>query len=270
MCVASVALIPFTAGLSAPVAIAGGITTALGSATSVGTSITEIALLKKKVEEAQEIIKKDKESFEALKQWLTHANDITEALNVVLNIESGKTIDNVLNVIRNFTTLALTVQSTLQRHTIIKTLITATKEILPQEFGHARIVANIVGLLAVIALLNNNNPEIFKDVSKTMSVVTTGLSVMETTASLVQPFIKTDAAILQNVGKNFGQISATAVAKGAVAVIGMSIDVASIVLTSIDVHKGSLSEEGQQITEAADKMVQEADMLENVYFEIHH
>lgn len=254
---------PLTAGLTVPLAIAGGSISVLGSATSVGASITEMAKLKSKIQEANLILEQDKESFVVLKLWLNHANELSDALDKVLAMDGEHRIEGLFKILRDFVQLILSSRDRIERNEMVKTLVKSTISKVPRELMHTTLTTNLVSLLLIIAILYNRNEKDFENASITLKVIANIVTFMDFSVDVLQSasnFIKTEIAIASNVSKT--------VTKAAVALFGMSLDMASIILTSMDVHKGSLSSEGQNITKTVERLRQESCILEKVYGEL--
>lgn len=260
---ASTALTPVTFGITLPLAVAGGTIAVVGSAASIGTSIAEMTTLKGKVQEANAILEQDKESFDVLKMWLTHANDLSEALDRILSMDEENRVEGILKILRDFVDVIFSSKNRILRNEMVKSLVKSTIKKLPRELLHSTLTSSLVSLLLTIALLYNRNDKIIKDASNTLKVLASVVTAVDFSVDVLHSasaFIESDIAIASNLSKS--------VTKAAVALFGMSLDMASIVLTSIDVHKGSISTEGQNITGTVDKLREETQILANVHNEL--
>lgn len=225
--------------------------------------MTEMAKLKSKVKETKKILEQDKESFEILKIWLTHATELSEALDRILAIDEDDQIEGIFRILRDFVEIILASKSKDERNEMVKTLVKSTIKKIPRELIHSTLTSNLVSLLLIIALLYNRNHKVFENASKTLKVMANIVSLVDFSVDVLQSasaFIKTDVAIATGVSKT--------VTRTAVALFGMTLDMASIILTSIDVHHGSVSGEGMKITDTANRLREESTILRKVYLEL--
>lgn len=262
MCLASAISIPFTLGLTTPLAIAGGSILAVGCSTSIGTSITEITLLNNKVREAQEIVKKDKDKYEELSRWLTRAQELEKALSEVLNIDIRKDIkDSVIKLINQI----LKFYEKLSNSKIgaiegLQKIFRFLPEPLKTSIPLTSIAPYIFILLAIgLMYLNRENRLVIDLASVAFRGLVGFLSLLDDSKDIarIAGLFTRNTVLANNIGK--------AVFKGVLSAAGIALDVMGIVMTSIDLSKGSCAPQADKIEKAAEELEKEADLLKEVY-----
>lgn len=259
MTLASAIMIPFSFGLTTPLFIAGCGVTAAGCSASIGTSVTEAVLLNSNVKKAQEIVDEDKKRFEDMNNWLEHAADLDKKLSQLLSINVVKEVaKKVLVLVKK----GIRMQSQLRLNFIEKAFGNIV-DYLPQNlqalplFAWATVISILVTFF--VLLLNSENRLVFDCASLTIRSVAGVASLIDSSMDVLGL-----TRVFANAAKGAGNV-AKAVTRGGVAALGIALDVAGIVLTSIDVHKGSLSPEAIKIEEVAEELENEARLLEEVY-----
>lgn len=232
-----------------------------GCATAIGTSITEVVLLKTKVDNAQAIINEDKQLFQEMNSWLDHAAKLEEALSEILKIDIVK---DIVDSVKDLVDRGIRMKDDYTRLNYIERGVNAIMTIFPPNLEQAIPVLAVVTIISVLVtvfllLLNTENRFVFDCASLTIRSIVGVASLADDAFDLARfgSLFTSNAVLAKDLVK--------AVTRGAVAVLGMALDVAGIALTSVDIHKGSLSPEGVKIAEAADDLKEEAVTLERIY-----
>lgn len=250
-------LIPFTAGLSTPFAIAGGAVTISGSSTSFGTAVTEKVRTNKLIKEAQKNIKENEKCFLAMADYLEHEKKLTEALSEILKIDIVK---NMIPGIKNFVGKGMKIKNPSERLEyieknvliIIKDLKKDIAETVPQIA-----VITIVSLLSAIFVSMWHKENQFALEHKALHVK----SILEIVSISDEIF---DWVGLITGKAAFAKSIVKAATRGTVGALSMAIDGAGIVLTSIEIHKGSPSSHAIKIATAANELEKELEILQEV------
>lgn len=219
-------------------------------------------MLKSKVDKAKELTKKDEEYFKSMSEWLEHATDLQEALSEVLDIDIVK---DLTEQVANFVCETKTIMKGSERKAAIEAGInTLMKKLLPKFTPYLREIIEVVNIIAILVavflvLQNTKNRLIFDCVALTIkSILGVGSLALGSFNILnLSKTLAANAAVAKNLSR--------AITRGAVAVVGIALDVVGIVFTSVDIHNGSLSPEAEKISEAACSLREEADTLDRVY-----
>ncbi|XP_035233899.1 uncharacterized protein LOC118205716 [Stegodyphus dumicola] len=259
-------LIPFTGGLSAPIAAAGGIVSLLGGGTSLGTAITECALVSRRIKQAKNILEEDRKKCEWMLIRIQQSEDLQKAINDVMNLDIFKRmVKDLAAIVQETRNKFSKIQGTfyrMQSNQFMKMLMPIMFSIIEEKLGltpellKIRIAVFLAIFLVLVIQSDNQN---LADISITTLRLSGGIG-----ASAV--FIKSvdDMSVVLKSGLRNGTILApirSAVIRG-LAVAGLALDVINLILTSIDLHKGSISEHAKAIEHAADEMEEELRKLE--------
>ncbi|KFM73688.1 hypothetical protein X975_23170, partial [Stegodyphus mimosarum] len=258
-------LIPFTGGLSAPVATAGGVVSLLGGGTSFGTAITECALISWRIKQAKNILEEDRKKCEQMLIHIQHSEDLQKTIDAVMKLDifqrMVKDLAALLQETRNKFSDIQEKFLRMQSNQFMKMLMPIMSSIIEEKLGLApellkiRITVFLIIFLVIVMQSDNQN---LADISITTLRLSGGIGAGAVFINSVD-----DMSVVLKSGLRNGTILApirSAVIRGLV-IAGVALDVINLILTSIDLHKGSISEHAKAIEHAADEMEKELNKL---------
>ncbi|GIY63646.1 uncharacterized protein CDAR_480201 [Caerostris darwini] len=259
-----------------PLAIGGGIASGIGGATVCGTAVTELVLLKKLMGEAKDSIEKDLEEFRPLQAWFDRSDELMEALQDVLDFnllkklcEQGKAFFEEYRRQKHKIDKDFPSKFGRQLNFLVNLLVTESD--LLAKFGVACAPAIISFLLAMFVVpmgdrMLHDRIELLQRLTIGMlSGVDAGVNLGRATC-IAGTMVKNAFRGVPTVAENMPRLFARSfkIFTG----IGIALDVTSVVLTSIDLHNGSLSEQGKELKKAAQCLQDEYDRVEHVHVAI--
>ncbi|GFU60889.1 uncharacterized protein NPIL_53001 [Nephila pilipes] len=258
-----------------PLLIAGGIAAGVSGTTVLGTSVAEIAFLKKRMTKAKAVLENDKEHFRHLQEWFERSNDLIEAIEKIVGFKIMADVqEELLLFYGQFKSLKnLIEENFMDRLKPLLTILIAkllSNGYLLAKFG-PDLAAVLISFILVmffipmrdsylcdrLALIQRLTIGVCSGIGAVSNFRTAAVGVMARKA--MTEAVKGAPTVAENVPK----IAARSIR--VFAGIGIALDVTSIILTSIDLHKGSLSEQGKELKKVAEQLQEEFDFVEQVY-----
>jgi len=246
------------AAIAAWLAIGGGVATATSGVSGIGTAAVEWVLLKSHMDDAKAIIDADVEQFHGMMKWFRHSHDFIQAIEKVFFFGIFQSI------FQDFEAFFQKAQTLFEKHqysSMDRELGLIFDKICKMEISlllTPELVIAVVGVLLVIFLVHRRYRFFF--------------SVIEATVKVSLVFRVADAGLdaasgataIVSKGTISGVKSAPRVLLGALAGIGIALDAATIVVSSIDMANGSVNEHGKKLDEAVQKLTEELELLREV------
>lgn len=213
----------------------------------------EIALSKINVEEAQEIIVEDKIATRDLGGWLVHGQDLIEAEELVMTIDVEK--DTKKSLSEFFYQISDVLTGTGRTRFIRKILglffTAGIVKYTPQEFWQ---LASVLSIWLTIMIIQNRNRMIFDCISLLFKG---SLAILSLTNACVDAAEALTSKIMYRIliSKDVN----TALVEVSFAALSLSLDAAIILLLSIHISNGSMSDEGKKILKVVEKMKEETE-----------
>ncbi|CAL1264679.1 unnamed protein product [Larinioides sclopetarius] len=254
-----------------PLAIGGGVASGLGGATVFGSSIAEIVLLKKRMDQAKVIIENDSEKFRPLQKFFDRSNELMEALNEVIGFDLMNKIHEELKVFyQEYRSRKLQVDSNFMDkvrpiiNNLVNLLVSHSNLLIRYgpEFTSVAISFVLAMFIAPMGdmVLFDRIVLIQRLTVGVLSGLEAGLSLRTAVAGVAaRRALQGVPTVAENMPKLFARSFKI------FAGIGLALDVSNIILTSIDIHRGSLSEHGKKLKEAADQLQEELEYVEQVH-----
>ncbi|CAL1264681.1 unnamed protein product [Larinioides sclopetarius] len=222
-------------------AVVGGVAAAGGAVGNVGATVTELVLTEKGKDEAKEIIAEDRRRMEQLGLfgfWV-ELNDAVDDL--FGKSTASKILEDLIDFLNNVPPILDDIQPILKPlHTCLKLILPGITKFLLVGISLASVILSI---FFVVFLIRRHGWAILihRHVLGFVSAVDAGVEITRLIA----------AAGLS--GSELGELIprqlAGRIAVGATAAVGIVLDIATIVISSIDLAKGSLSDEASMISE---------------------
>ncbi|GFT39408.1 uncharacterized protein NPIL_309211 [Nephila pilipes] len=254
-----------------PLLIAGGVATALSMTSTVGTSVTEIVYLKKRMGQAKTIVEKDDEQFKALEEWFVWSRDLMEAMNKLVGFNL---MDVITEEMKLFCREFINLKSQLNENTVyrilpvllsvIKMLCSAHLAALYGTELAAVIISFIIPILIVMANIYDRITLIGHLTIGMSSIVSSAMGFKA--LSTVKKSMSDAISRSPTVTKAAPQV----VARSAKALVGVGIalDSITLLLTANSLRQGSLSEQGKELKGMAEDLQKGFDFVEKVYNEL--
>ncbi|XP_015919827.1 uncharacterized protein [Parasteatoda tepidariorum] len=253
--------------------IVGLATAVVGGAATFGTSVTEIALLNKSIKKATNVLRNDQDTFKNMTPWFQHAQDLITLIETVIGFDVAK------EVYRNFTDCnediaKLTALENGEVHPKLKELIedcvektapSGMKGILNENM---LLIPAVVAFFFVAILLHSKNNLILGSVVRSHRLVLGLIKILDLGSDLGMTIASVAMKTGVVVTKEVSQATARMVAQSALFGFGIVLDVANLVITTIDIRKGSKSTKANDINAIADRMENELNVLESIYKEL--
>ncbi|CAL1264754.1 unnamed protein product [Larinioides sclopetarius] len=251
------------AAVTVPLAIGGGVTSALGGGVVVGTTGTELVLVKNRLEKVKTLIEEEKERFSAMAHWFTHPEELENAINSLVDFDI---LTEILPEVQNF--LEISEQKKMTDDEFKNEFKQILKDSLGKmnkdnklknEYGN-ELAPVVITFVFVVCLLKVHNRIVLDCVMITQRLALGLMSVL-------------DLGVLAGslIGKLAVRSVASTIAKFAVAEIltclGIIIDVLNVVFSSIDLHKRPETKHTKKIKEVAEKFEKIFLFIEGVYNE---
>ncbi|CAL1264689.1 unnamed protein product [Larinioides sclopetarius] len=269
--VVGLSLLTPLAAVTLPLAISGGVASALGGGVVVGTTGTEIALLKNKLEEAKILAMQEKSSFSPMAQWFTHAEELKAALEYLLDYgllkEMSEDVKKILGGVMS--TKALTVEFKQRFKNVLKICMGKMCKMskIREKFGD-KIAPIVMTFLLVVCLMRDHNRIVLDSLIITQRLVL-GL---KSTLDIAVQTSNLAAGLATRGTAAAGKAAPAAVARIAVmetlVALGVVIDVINVVQSSIALHTRAQTRHAKKVKEAAEKLEKEFLFIENVYNEL--
>ncbi|GFR30272.1 uncharacterized protein TNCT_107671 [Trichonephila clavata] len=258
-----------------PLLIAGGVAAGISGTTVLGTSVAEVAFLKKRMTKAKTALEVDQELFRHLQEWFERSNDLIEAIERIVGFKIMADIqEELLLFYAQFKDLRSFINDSFmdKLRPLLAILIAKLLESgnLLARFG-PDLAAVLISFIVVmffmpmrdsylcdrLALIQRLTIGVCGGIGAVSNFRTAAVGVMARKA--MTEAVKGAPTVVENVPK----VAARSIR--VFAGIGMALDVTSIILTSIDIHKGSLSEQGKELKRIAEQLQEEFDFVEQVY-----
>ncbi|CAL1264683.1 unnamed protein product [Larinioides sclopetarius] len=227
-------------------AVVGGVAAAGGAVGNVGATVTELVLTEKGKDEAKEIIAEDRRRMEQLGLfgfWV-ELNDAVDDL--FGKSTASKILEDLIDFLNNVPPILDDIQPILKPlHTCLKLILPGITKFLLVGISLASVILSI---FFVVFLIRRHGWAILihRHVLGFVSAVDAGVEITRLIA----------AAGLS--GSELGELIprqlAGRIAVGATAAVGIVLDIATIVISSNDLAKGSLSDEASMIFEVAKEL----------------
>lgn len=263
----SIAAIGLTGGsVTVPLMIAGCVVAMTGGSTALGTAIKEVILLKQQIEAVQKLLKREEHCFQNISELLRHTSEYIDSVSEIFNFDVfaefmddfGKLLSilgdsakkqaktYVLNTLFNYLTKGLSVPLTA-----------------PTSKVDYRKLAEIFKELII---MHHENHLVFESIVMTARIC---LQIGRSMADL--PGTEVVAALVKatNIGSATFRVSMSkAITQGLFAGVGLAIDVTSLILTYIDIHKGSKCPKAEEVRRISEQLDWEFDLVKRIYAEL--
>ncbi|GBL92588.1 hypothetical protein AVEN_270842-1 [Araneus ventricosus] len=260
------------AAITLPLAISGGVASALGGGVVVGTTGTEIALLKNKLEEVKTLAMQEKASFSTMAQWFTHTEELKAALESLLDYcllkEISEDVQKLLDGVMD--PKKLTVGEFKHRFKYVLKLCMGKMcklSKIREKFGD-RVSPIVMTFVFVVCLMRDHNRIVLDSLIITQRLVLGLMSTLDIAAQTGQ----LAAGLAMKGTAAAGRAAPAAVARiavmGTLVALGVVIDVINVVLSSIDIHKRTQTKHAKKVKEAAEQLEKEFLFIESVYNEL--
>ncbi|GFY60221.1 uncharacterized protein TNIN_348581 [Trichonephila inaurata madagascariensis] len=263
-------LCPPLAAVTVPLAIGGGVTSVLGGGVVVGTTSTELVLLKNKLEDAKALIAEEEENFSSMKPWFVHSEELMKAMEELVGKDMLKgLIDDVkilfeLEKLNDTENLSKKFMSTMEG--IVSKMCKSCSQIVT-KFG-SDLAPVIISVLVVLCVVSKKTHIVLDCALMThclalgfASTADIGIGTGRLIAGMAMNGTTTVARVLPGtIGR--------AVALGAFVALGAALDVVNVVLSSIEIHNGAQSSQADEIDRVAQLLEEEYSFLLGVHDEI--
>ncbi|KAF8789134.1 uncharacterized protein LOC129956435 [Argiope bruennichi] len=254
--------------VTVPLAIGGGIASAVGGTVVAGTTGTEIALLKKKLEGARALVQQEMERFFAMTHWFSFPEEVKKALESLLSYnllkemaaDLKKFFDEVTRE-ANLTVGDFKLRFKEVLKLCMKKMITSSK--ITYEFGDD-VAPVVMTFVFVFCLMKGQNRIVLDCVMITQRLAVGLLSVFDLGVQAGQLIGRLALKGAASAGEALAKFAIMEALVG----LGVLIDVVNVVLSSIDLHKRPETEATKKIKEAADKLEKVFSFIESVYNEV--
>ncbi|GFT39411.1 uncharacterized protein NPIL_309221 [Nephila pilipes] len=265
-------LVPPLAVVTLPLAIGGGIASALGGGVVVGTAGTEIVLLKNKLDESKTLISEEEANFSRMKLWFEHSQELMTAIEEFVGKDLLKELTEEAKEL--FDDVKKMTDFKLEEHNkkFMSIMIGMVGKIckssnIVQEFG-PEVAPVIISFVLVFCVVSGHN-RIILDCALLTHHLLIGFT---STADLGVGTGRLVAGMAMNgtaaAGKVIPGTVGRAIALGAFVAIGVALDVVNVVLSSIEIHKGAQSSHADEVNHVAKLLEDEYSFLLNVYKEL--
>lgn len=276
------ALTPLTMGLSTPLTIEGIVTSSLGGVTSLGTAVTELCLLANKIKIARKIVQKDKEEFNVLAELFDHAGAYMRALEDFVGLDPVAKVVNALELCNVATGKSVTSHTSrsstsrkilaLEASGIQKKVLDIAKAILPPTLHGIAVPLSLI--IAVVA--NPNLSELLQEMRQLHHdnpVIYEIITIIYRIQILTLADMQANCVSCVNTAAKFGTITVSATVGQTIssvlfAGLSIAIDVMSLTLTSINLHKGSYCHSAECVRKVNEQLTSEFDIVKSVYTEL--
>ncbi|CAL1264693.1 unnamed protein product [Larinioides sclopetarius] len=253
------------AAITLPLAVGGGVASALGGGVVVGTTGTEIVRLKNNLEEAKTLVMQEQASFLTMAPWFEHTEKLKTAINSLVSYSLMKEMSQVLQGFHDVNATDLNVSSFVDRFKrALKICIRKMRESSNIMQSYGVVAPAVMTFVIVVCLLRYHNRivldcamQIDRLVMGMMSMMDIGVQTGRLTVGLAS---KGAAAA----GRAVPVVIATTVFVAA----SVAIDVVNVVLSSIDIHTRPITEHAKKIKEASEKLEKEFRCIESIYNEL--
>lgn len=244
---------------SSAATLAGGGASLVGGGVVAGTSLTKCGLVKQKMKKAKKVLKEDQKAYQAIMKWFERTVDLEEAVEAVVDFQVMKTLATEL---KDFANDFKSKNATRFRETLKKILdfILDTNDNLVASVG---IQLTSIILTFCVVVVVSRNCDILDSVILTNCMVLGLMSGLDFGVEVGRGIVM--AVKGGTVAAGVSSELARATFHGVLGGIGLTLNLINIVLTSIDIHKGSLSKQGTQILNASRKLDDELEFLDKVY-----
>ncbi|GBN77686.1 hypothetical protein AVEN_226809-1 [Araneus ventricosus] len=270
--VAGLSFLTPLAPVTLPLAISGGVASALGGGVVVGTTGTEIALLKNKLEEAKTLAMQEEVNFSTMAQWFTHTKELKEALGSLLNYalvnEMSECVQKFLDGMINLKNLKVGDFKN-QFKQVLKMCMGKMSKCskIKDEFGDD-VAPAVMTFIFVVCVMRDENRLVLDCVMITHHLALGLMSALDigvhTSRMIVGLATKGTAAA----GRTAPAAIARIAAMGTLVALGIVIDVLNVVLSSIAIHKRLQSKHAKIVKDAAEQLEKEFLFIESVYNEL--
>ncbi|CAL1264685.1 unnamed protein product [Larinioides sclopetarius] len=232
---------------AAPFAVAGIIAAASGAAGAAGSSVTELLLSQKSLKEAKEVIAEDRRLLEHL-----GISDFFNELNGIFDDIFGKSISSeILNDLMEFLHQIPQTVNDIRPH--LSTLNSLLTKLLPKitEFLiiGPPLAAVILSIIFVIFMIRRRGCFILSN-NVVLGLVRTADASVEITRLIAAAGLKGSSALAAQIPRQL----AGKIAVGAIAGVGIALDLATIIMNSIDLAEGCHSDEVKMIYAVVDHL----------------
>ncbi|GBN98152.1 hypothetical protein AVEN_132419-1 [Araneus ventricosus] len=252
------------AAVTVPLTLGGGIACGLGGGVVLGSSATQIALLKKHLEEAKRTIKEHDEKFSLMAHWFTMPEELKKTLESVVSYEILKEVGEDLK--------KFFAEVTHKTNMTIGDFKIRFKEVLKlgmQKLNKSGKITSefsdvftpiVITFIFLVCLMKGKNRIILDCIMINQSLALSLISIL----NLGVPAGQLANGLIRGVGEFGDDFFKLAFAKILVGV-SIAIDVLNIVLTSIEIHKRPEPQETKKIKDAAEQLEQMFLAIEKVY-----
>lgn len=259
---------PPLAAVTLPLAIGGGVASALGGGVVAGTTGTEIVLLNNKLKEAKVLIAEEEENFSCLKHWFIHNEELMKAIEDLVGRELLQDMmEDVKKFFKEVEDKADTYNQKLME--LLKKCVgkMCCSEYVIKKFD-AEISPIVMVFVFVVCLMSRRNRIILDCALITQRLAlglmsALGLSV-QTGRCIAGLFMKGGA----EAGKAVPAAVARVVGFGVFVALGVAMDVLNVIHSSIDLHKGAKSSHAKEVRYVATLLKEEHSFLQNVHEEM--
>ncbi|GFR32335.1 uncharacterized protein TNCT_563781 [Trichonephila clavata] len=259
---------PPLAAVTLPLAIGGGVASVLGGGVVVGTTGTEIVLLRNKLNKAKALITEEEENFSCLKHWFIHNEALMKAIE---DLVGHDLLQEMLEDVKKF---FKEVEDNTDKYNqkLMELLETCVGKMCCSKYiikkFDSEISPIVMTFVFVICLMSGRNRIILDCALLTQRLA---LGLMSALGISVQTgrFV---AGLVMKGGAEAGKAVPAAVARvvgfGVFVALGIAMDVVNVVHSSIDLHKGAKSSHAKEVRHIADLLKEEHSFLQNVHKEM--
>ncbi|KAF8789135.1 hypothetical protein HNY73_007104 [Argiope bruennichi] len=260
-------LLPAAPAVISPLVVNGGIAAGVGGFSSLGSKVAELALLRQRMEAAKKVLEGDKRTFAYMENWFKHTKELIDAVEDVIGFNVIK------QLYEDMDTLFADVKRLHDLKSKSPRWLKAAMRFCVRHMLSAKLFAKYLGpglsavivtFMFVIVFLSRRNRFIFQCILKTKELMNRFYIDIDNVAELARVF----AAVSVGGSSAIEYLpieAAREISLGVFAGLGIAINAANIVLTSIDIKNGSTCKQREEIKKAVEKLQEELDLLEKVY-----
>ncbi|GBN42340.1 hypothetical protein AVEN_71733-1 [Araneus ventricosus] len=254
------------APITLPLAIGGGVASALGGGVVVGTTGTEIVLLKNNLEEAKTLVMQEEASFSTMAPWFIHTENLKKAIEFLVSYSLLKEMSQDLQDFHDVHAMNLRVGSFVNRFK------QALKLCIGKMFKSSNIMESfgivvapvIMTFVIVVCLLRYHNRIVLECAMQIDRLVLGMMSMMDIGVQAGRLTVGLATKGAAAAGRAVPVVIATTVFVAA----SIAIDVVNVVLSSIDIHTRPEPEHAKKIKKAAEQLEKEFRCIESIYNEL--
>ncbi|GFU24070.1 uncharacterized protein NPIL_436621, partial [Nephila pilipes] len=264
-------LCPPVAAVTVPLFISGSVISAAGSGVVVGTSGTEVVLLKKNLKSVKTLLEEEDSKFSGLKNWFTLTEILMGAIEgLVGHALVREMIDNRNNFFNEVKMMNRDVdeynkkfRSMMER--CVRKMCDSSH--IKDKFDDD-VAPFVIAFVFVICFMSKKNRSVLDCALLTRRLVleksTAKNLSLQTGQAVTGLLLKGSAAV----GRAVPAIVARVVAVGVFVALGIAVDVLNVVLSSKEIHTGAKSKHADEVSRVVELLEEEFQFLRNVHKEM--